>query len=393
MTISHKVLVLGAGYAGLPAAKRLARQVFPDEVEVTLVSATGEFLERPRLHQLATGQEPARLDLEQCLAGSGVALRVGTVTHLDLEDRSAAPQEGGPLVYDTLIYALGSRIDATAVPGVADNTVLLNDVGAAHELAATLAGAERARVVVCGGGLTGIEVAAEVAESFPVVDVELVSASAPGSWLSERARSYLHRVFADLGVTVLAGGRVAAVEGGGLRVKGGAVVPFDVCVWAGGFTVPYLAASAGLEVTPEGRAVVDGTLRSRSHRDVFVIGDAAAVTGWWGDRLAMGCRSGGFTGPKVADVVAAELTGRHPARPLRFRYFHECISLGRRRGLVQFLHRDERPANLILTGRKAIHYKDATLNGGKFLFRLPGPYLMPRRRRLAAPTATRDARR
>jgi len=68
--MSHEVVIIGAGYAGLPAAKRLARQVWPDEVTVTLISAFGDFVERPRLHQLSVGQDIASNPLGQYLCGS-----------------------------------------------------------------------------------------------------------------------------------------------------------------------------------------------------------------------------------------------------------------------------------------------------------------------------------
>jgi NADH dehydrogenase FAD-containing subunit len=109
-----------------------------------------------------------------------------------------------------------------------------------------------------------------------------------------------------------------------------------------------------------------------------VIGDAAAVAGVWGPELAMGCRTGAFTGPKAADTIAARLTGRKPGQ-FGYRYIHECISLGRRHGLIQFLNADESPKPRVLTGRKAIAYKNVTLNGAKMLFRHPGPGLTCRR--------------
>jgi NADH dehydrogenase FAD-containing subunit len=167
-------------------------------------------------------------------------------------------------------------------------------------------------------------------------------------------------------------------------------VPFDLCVWAGGFTVPTLARKAGLAVNQADRALVDATFRSVTRPDVYVIGDAAAIAGAWGGQLAMGCRTGGFTGPKAADIIAARLTGRDP-KPFAYRYIHECISLGRRHGLVQFLNRDETPKDQILTGRAAIMYKNATLNGAKLLFRHSGPMLG--RRRHLNPTETIAPRR
>ncbi len=377
--MTHRVVVLGAGYAGLPAAKRLGRRVFSGEVDVTLVSAGPDFVERPRLHQLATGQQVVKRPLADLFAGTPVQLRIDPVTRVDLERRRICFADAAELGYDTLIYALGSNIDTAAVPGAAVHAASLTGVDAARVLGSNLRqiADESGRVVVCGGGLTGIETAAELAESFPALEVELVSRDAPGGWLSGKGRRYLAGAFDALGVRVRPGVAVKEVASGELITDGGRV-GFDACVWAGGFSVPTLARDSGLAVNDSGRALVDPTLRSLSHPEVYVIGDAAAVAGRWGAQLAMGCRSGGFTGPQVADVVAARLAGREP-KPFRYRYFHECISLGRRRGLVQFLETDETPKDRILTGRTAIHYKNATLRGAQLLFRWPGPYLSRRR--------------
>lgn len=381
--MDHHVMIIGAGYAGLPAAKRLARLVRPDEVTVTLISAFSDFVERPRLHQLAVGQHIEPMPLSRYLHGSGVRLIAASVTGIDLDARQVhTTDERGrrnAVRYDTLVYALGSNIDVTSVPGAAENCVTLVGPSAARELHNRLTGlVTGATVTVCGGGLTGIEIAGEIATAFPTVRVQLVSASTPGGWLSAKGRRYLRDTFAELGVSVVDGARVAHVEPGRLVLADGRRVAFDLCVWAGGFTVPTLARKAGLAVNQADRALVDATFRSVTHPDAYVIGDAAAIAGAWGEQLAMGCRTGGFSGPKVADIIAARLTGRDP-EPFAYRYIHECISLGRRHGLVQFLNRDETPKDQILTGRTAIMYKNATLNGAKLLFRHSGPMLARRR--------------
>lgn len=389
--MTHRVVIIGAGYAGLPAAKRLARQVRSDEVTVTLVSASDEFVERPRLHQIAVGQDVGRVRLSRYLEGSGVDLVVASVTGIDLAAHQVwctdARGAGHAAGFDTLVYALGSNIDLASVPGVAEHCATLVGTSAAVDLHARLTEMARAgaTVTVCGGGMTGIEIVTEIAAAFPTVRTRLVSSSTPGSWLSDKGRRYLHQVFTQLGVTVVDRARVELVEPGCLVLADSRHVPFELCVWAGGFTVPTLARTAGLAVNANDRALVDSTLRSVTHPDVYVIGDAAAAAGSWGQELAMGCRSGGFTGPQVADIIAARLSGREP-KPFRFRYFHECISLGRRHGLVQFLHSDETPKNRILTGHKAIAYKNMTLNGARLLFRHSGP-MLARRRHLATSTA------
>jgi NADH dehydrogenase len=393
--MNHHVVIIGAGYAGLPAAKRLVRQVRPDEVTVTLVSAFGDFVERPRLHQLGVGQNVEPMPLGRFLCGSGVRLMVASVVGIDLDTREVrTTDERGrrnAVRYDTLVYALGSNIDVTSVPGAAEHCVTLVGPSAARELYDRLTGlAAGATVTVGGGGLTGIEIAGEIATAFPSVRVRLVSASTPGGWLSDKGRRYLRATFVELGVEVVDGARIGCVESGRLVLADGRRVAFDLCVWAGGFTVPTVARKAGLAVNEADRALVDATFRSVSDPDVYVIGDAAAIAGAWGEQLAMGCRTGGFSGPKVADIIAARLTGRDP-KPFAYRYIHECISLGRQHGVVQFLNRDETPKDQILTGRKAIMYKNATLNGAKLLFRHSGPMLA--RRRHLNPTETAVPRR
>lgn len=392
--MKRRVVVLGAGYAGLVAAKRIARQVRPDEVEVTLISASADFIERPRLHQLAVGQDVKIRPLRGYLDRTAVRFVRGWVTDVDLAARSVAvaPVSTNGVIrsvgYDLLVYGLGSNIDIGAVPGVREHVAALTSNSAAVELGGQLRrlAADRGTLVVCGGGLTGIEVATEVAEAYPTIAVQLLSDRRPGDWLSAKARAYLDRVFDQLKVGVISGARVREAQHGCFVLDDGRHVVFDAAVWAGGFSVPAIAREAGLAVAADGRARVGRDLCSISHPDVYVVGDAAAVSGPWGEQLAMGCRSGGFTGPKAADAVVARLTGR-TADPFRFR-FHECVSLGRKHGLVQFLHADETPTNRILTGRKAILYKNVTLNGARVVFRQPGP-LFAQRRHVAAPQPDR----
>lgn len=385
----HRVVVLGGGYAGLPAAKRLARQVRANEVRVTLVSALPDFLERPRLHQLATGQRVRRHALGGFLAPAGVEVMTATVTGVDLARRRLLTADDAvPVPYDTLVYAVGSHTDTATVPGAAEHAHVFAGPGEAGRLRERAAevGARGGALVVVGGGLTGIEAATEFAAAFPGLRASLVSRDVPGHWWSRRARAHLARSLDRLGVEVRAGGDagggVAAVEADALRLADGRRVPFDVCLWAGGFAVPALAREAGLGVDGAGRVLVDRTLRSLSHFEVYAAGDAAAVSGPWGEALAMGCRSGGFTGPYVADAVARRLAGREP-RPFTFRYVHECVSLGRGDAVVQFLHADESPHRFALRGRVAAWYKDVVLSSAIWLFRRPGPYVPRRRVRLA----------
>ncbi|MGH3659591.1 MAG: FAD-dependent oxidoreductase, partial [Micromonosporaceae bacterium] len=186
--MTHRIVVLGAGYAGLGAAKRLARQfgtTAGDDVRVTLVNATDRFVERVRLHQVATGQVLRDLKLADLLAGTGIELVVARVGAIDTGARNvrldAAPHT---IAFDTLVYALGSDADVDSVPGVRAHAYTLASAGQARRLHTHLTGIARGQTVaVVGGGLTGMEAATELAEAHPELRVELVTGDQVGGWL------------------------------------------------------------------------------------------------------------------------------------------------------------------------------------------------------------------
>jgi NADH dehydrogenase len=123
-----------------------------------------------------------------------------------------------------------------------------------------------------------------------------------------------------------------------------------------------LAREAGFAVDDHGRMIVDGSLRSVSHPDVYGIGDAVALRKQDGQDLRMACATGMPSGQHAARSIAARLAGLEPT-PMRFRYLNQCISLGRRDGLVQFVHSDDSPREVVLTGCLAALYKETIVRG------------------------------
>ncbi|MFJ2028540.1 NAD(P)/FAD-dependent oxidoreductase [Streptosporangium sp. NPDC087985] len=364
--MAHHMVILGAGYAGLIAAKLAAKRT---TARITLINDSDRFVERVRLHQLAAGQQLRDLPLEDTLKGTGIELVVDRVTGIDPADRTVrlarTPQAVG---YDTLIYALGSLPDLDSVPGVAEHAYTVAVSGQASRLRDRVR--ESGVLAVAGGGLTGIEAATELAESYPDLKVRLVTDGVLGGALSERAQRYLRRTFDRLGIEIRENARVAEVRSDGLVLEGGEHVGADTVVWTTGFRVPDLAREAGLAVDDSGRMIVDETLRSVSHPEVYGVGDAAAVRRPDGQELRMACATGMPSAQQAVHAVAARLAGREP-RPLRFRYFNQCISLGRRDGLIQFVHTDDRPREAVLTGRLAALYKETIVRSTILVQRHP----------------------
>jgi NADH dehydrogenase FAD-containing subunit len=370
--VTHRIVVVGAGYSGLTAALRLARRT--RGAQVVLVNAVDRFVERVRLHQVAAGQDIPEHALSDILRGTGVELVAARVLAIEPDQRELRLDAGGSLAYDTLVHALGSGPDANGVPGVAEHAVPIADLDGALELRkrATDLAAERGTLTVVGGGLSGIETATELAETHPGLHVRLLTGAEPGATLSPRARIHLRRTFDRLGIEVRAGRPVAEVRADGPVLADGATVTGDLTVWATGFSAPQLAAQAGIATDAGGRVLVDSTFRSVSHPDVYAVGDSALGLAPTGEPLRMSCATGLPTGGYVADVVAQRLAGREP-RPLRFRYYIQCISLGRRDGLIQLVDAHDRPHATVITGTAGARIKEQVVRGALRASKHTGP--------------------
>ncbi|MGW4892112.1 NAD(P)/FAD-dependent oxidoreductase [Kitasatospora sp. NPDC004240] len=338
------IVVLGAGYAGLTAAVRAARG---KGNRVTLVAPETRFLNRVRHPE----HRPA---VAEVIRGRGVRHIAARAASLDLTGRKVFLDTGEALAYDTLVYALGSRTAWHGVPGAAELAYAPERAG---ELRERLRTADRpGTVAVVGGGPTGIELATEIAEAHPGWEVRIVAAGLVGGWLSAKGRAHVLDVMRRLGVRVHENAAVTAVDEDGLTTDAGRV-PADLTVWAASMEVPPLAAEAGLAVAADGRALVDAHLRSVSHPDVHVVGDAAEVTLAGTGTLRMSCA----TAQPMGRYVGTLLAGRTD-RPFGFRYALQCLSLGRREALVQLIHGDDSMRPTVITGRTGRLVKAAIVN-------------------------------
>ncbi|MEU0501456.1 FAD-dependent oxidoreductase [Nocardia sp. NPDC005998] len=356
MTGQHRIVILGAGYAGLAAARRLARTA--RAAHITVVDARASFIERVRLHQYAVGQSIQEWDLRELLEPERIQFVRARANGIDTVNKQVILDDARALDYDSLIYTLGSTND-TAVPGVAEHAY---SVATQEDSQWLRTGIPTGRIAVVGCGATGIELAAELAECQLDSQVVLLGSDAPASWLSLRAQQHVRRVLERLGVEIRSEAKVIEVTPDGVRLADGSVLTAAATVWTAGFGVPDLAQRAGLAVDGHGRVLTDETLRSVSHPDVYAAGDAAVVAGPGGRELRMACATALPTGKYAADAAVARLAGREP-RELRFRYYFQCISLGRRDGVVQFLHRDDAPTRTVLTGRTAAWFKEQIVQG------------------------------
>jgi NADH dehydrogenase FAD-containing subunit len=212
-------------------------------------------------------------------------------------------------------------------------------------------------VLVVGGGLTAIEAASELGESFPKLRVALISAGPIGAQLSKSAQSHCRLALARLGVEVVEGCAITSVERGRVSSSSGPIA-CELCVWAAGFRGHPLLTRAGFDVNQRGQVWVDRQLRPRGgeHERTWVVGDAAMPESSVGAPIHMTCKTAMPMGAHAADNIARSLRAV-PEEPFSFGDTGYCVSLGRRDGVLQLVKRDGALEERCFTGNGVAFFK------------------------------------
>jgi NADH dehydrogenase FAD-containing subunit len=349
--------VLGAGIAGLFFTLRLAGKVAGTDVEITLVNERDTFIVRPWLHEFATGQRVFHRSLTRILRKSQVRFIQGRVVSLDPDQKRVLVQgerQEHVLVYDRLVYALGSMTEHQRVPGVDQYTYRLSPDGpySASSLREKLPliQAEGGHVVVCGGGATGIETAAQVASVYPHIQVSLVTRGSLAHMWGEKVARIVRRRLERLQVAIIDQSEVLAVHERTVELAGGRELAHTLCIWAAGFVAPSLARETGLDVNERGQIRVDPFLCSLSHPEITAIGDAAIPVVHPGvGHVRMSAYTASIMAAHAADSLQAILTNVEP-QPLSFSYQAQAVALGAGNVLFLPLSPDDQPVSPFVTG-------------------------------------------
>jgi len=355
-----RVVIIGAGFGGLSAAKALARSPF----DVTLIDRHNYHLFQPLLYQVATaGLSPADIasPIRSILSRQKNAnVVLAKVSGVDLRRREVLA-EGRRIPFDYLIVATGAQHAyfghddwAGYAPGlktIDDATYLRRRILLAFEKAETEPDPEERRrllnFVVVGGGPTGVEMAGAIAElasralasDFRNIDprcarIILVEA-APRLLtpfdppLSEAAKRSLEQ----LGVEVRLGAGVTDCDCGGVSI-GGERIEARTIMWAAGVKASPAGDWLGAETDRVGRVKVDTDLSLPGHPDIFVIGDVALVVGTDGKPLPGIAPVAKQQGTYVAGLLIAHAEGKMMP-PFRYRDFGTLATIGRKRAVAQ----------------------------------------------------------
>jgi NADH:ubiquinone reductase (H+-translocating) len=297
-----RVVIVGAGFGGLSAAKALAKA----NARITLVDRRNHHLFQPLLYQIATaGLSPGQIatPIRAVLRKQKNAeVLLGTVSAVDT-GRRVVTLDGHEINYDYLVLATGARHSyfghddwekfAPGLKSLEDATELRKRILLAFEKAELETDAEaRNRLltfVVIGAGPTGVEMAGAIAElahralasDFRTIDphsarVVLVEAG-PRTLPSfpEDLSAYTDKALAKLGVELKTNTRVIGVDENGVMLEGHGVLPSTCVIWAAGVAASPAAKWLNVEADRAGRVPVTADLTIADHPEIFVIGDCA----------------------------------------------------------------------------------------------------------------------
>jgi NADH:ubiquinone reductase (H+-translocating) len=358
-----RVLILGGGFAGIGAARKLKDA----DVDVVVVDKHNYHTFQPLLYQLATdllettavGHPLRDLFQEQ----PNAVVHQATITAVDLDERQVQFEEMEPQSYDYLVLALGATVNFFGTEGADEHAfpmyTLSDAVRLKDHVLEKWEAADRdpslvedgvLNVVVVGGGATGVETAgamaelyrSEFAKDYPDLPQEqaritLVEASPElFAMFKEDIRDYTKEALEKRSVEILLGEMVSSIAPTRVSLKSGKVLEAHTLVWGAGLQANPIVASLGVELQRGNRLATGPDLSLPTHPEVFPIGDIAWITDTKTDQVlpqlgSVALQAGEHAGENIARRVAGK-----EAEPFRYHDKGTMATIGRGAAVVQF---------------------------------------------------------
>lgn len=360
---AKRVVILGAGFAGMSLARRLEQR---RDLDVTVIDRNDYTLFTPMLPEVASGSiEPRHIAQPLRVALRRAKFIIGAVTDVDLVQRAVSLEgtlDGTPrrVAFDSLVIALGAATSTHGIPGADDHSFALKTVKDATalrshiirmlETAVSTDDCEDRRraltFVVVGGGFTGVEAAGElrgylrsVRRFYPGIrsrEIRLVLVGGAPRLLEQlpkRFGSRAQRIFARRKIEVVLNDDVAAVDAGGLTLKSGQRYESRTVVWSAGVRPAPLIEKLAIDQSAHHAVVVNPDFSVPGHTGVWAIGDCAQIPKRRGGFYPQTAQDAVREGPLLAHNIVAALRGR-PTRTFHYRSPGMMASLGQREGLA-----------------------------------------------------------
>lgn len=353
-SLKPRVVILGAGFGGLTAARAMA-----DFAQVTLVDRHNFQTFLPLLYQVSTAglaADHVAHPIRGALRKSGVQFRMGSPLSVDHKNKSVKLDSSEVLEFDYLVVALGSATADFGVPGVTEHALGMKSVSEALNIRAEvmrrfedLCRFEDETIFsisVVGGGPTGVEMAGAFAElvrgplkndqahAAAHIKINLIEAGPRIlPMFSEKLSAHGKKDLEKLGVTVLLNTAVAEIKPRSIEIKDGRTIPSEVTVWAAGVKGEPAGSLLNVPLV-NSRIDVDQNLQSKNYPHVFALGDIAGFVGKDGRFLPMVAPVALQQGRHVAKQIK-RLTLGQPLKPFKYIDKGSMATIGRHKAIVE----------------------------------------------------------
>ena len=342
-----RILVLGAGFAGLWAALGAARkreQIGADAGDTEILVIDRNPYHNIRVRNYEVELTEAAIPLAKLLDPAGIKHDVAEVEAIDPARQQVVIATDGrreTLSYDRLVLTLGSELVRPPIPGLSEYGFDVDTYQAALKLDAHLAALckcaaseARATVVVVGAGFTGIEVAAEMPAKLASAGITgkprivIVDPNALlGASMGADGQPIVDEALSALGVKSRCSVKVAAIDTGGITLSSGEIIAAQTVVWCAGMRASPIASTIAPERDRFGRLTVDEFMRAKGLANVFAAGDVAAAQCDGEHATVMSCQFARPMGRYAGHNVVADLYGE-PMLPLHIDWYVTVLDLG-----------------------------------------------------------------
>jgi sulfide:quinone oxidoreductase len=341
-----KVLILGGGFAGVVAAKRLAEQL-GDEHQITLVSRTRYFVFYPALVRLALGKcqrDDVSFDLRRTMLDRRVNFIEAEVARIDTSERLVTIAHGdveGNLTYDYLIFALGRRLATERITGFYEHAHHLLNVGMAIKFGKAIASFQEGRIVIgqCAGSRlpvpvyeTAFALARRLEENGQRdrVRITIVSPDSVGSEFGSDVAVKIQKALDSHQIEIISDFAIEQITANAASTGDGRTINFDLLMLQPPFLGSPAASHLGI-TSDEGYINVDWTMRVSGVPGMYAVGDCVNFSGPKMGHMAV------LQGEVAAMNLASEIAGREPIA----HYEHEVrLVLDEGGGDSLYLHKD-----------------------------------------------------
>lgn len=323
-----RLVILGGGYGGLKILQTLLDQYLPYDLEITLIDKNPYHSLKTEFYAIAAGtsaDKDVRLDFPK---DHRVRYIFGEAAHIDTVNQQIVLNKISETVfYDYLVIALGCEDNYHGVPGAEEFTESVQSFSKARHTGMAVGNTKAyGKISVVGAGLSGIEVAAEIRESRPDLNIRLLDrGGAVLKAFDTKIQDYVKEWFIKNDVEVLHHANVEYVEKDGVCNNGICYVN-DVTIWTAGVRPHHLARSLPFEKDQQDKIVVNEYHQVPTHTNVYVVGDCASSVHSPSGQLAK------QQGEQIANILLAIFDGNEPKKPGEIKLKGTLGSLGKTDG-------------------------------------------------------------